>query len=49
MVIDALKGVLKEIVISPRLLNKINIISVVAINYILDILAVVPEDKKVED
>jgi hypothetical protein len=49
MVINALKGVFKEIIVSPRLLNKINIISVVAVNYILNILAIVLEDKEVED
>jgi hypothetical protein len=49
MVINALKGVLEEIVVSPRLLDKMSIISIVAVNYILDILAIVLEDKEVED
>jgi hypothetical protein len=49
VVINALKGVLKEIVVSPKLLDKMSIISVVAVNYILDILAIVLEDKEVED
>ena len=49
MVINALKGVPKEIVVGPRLLDKMSIISVVAVNYILDILAVVLKDKEVED
>ena len=49
MVINALKGVLEEIVIGPKLLNEISVISVVAVNYILDVLAVVLKDKEVED
>ena len=49
VVIDALKGVLEEIVVSPGLLDKMSVMSVVAVNCISDVLAVVPGDKEVED
>ena len=49
VVINALKGVLEEIVVSPRLLDKMSVMSVVAVNCILDVLAIVPGDKEVED